>query len=69
MVQSQVKEEGLAGDRLEVWRERHQAGLLSNQGGVQTKRIQAAAERLEEAETLQSAATTTLKARKRSGAR
>lgn len=50
VVQSQIKEERLAGDWLEVWRKRHQAGLLSNQGGVQTKRLQAAAERLQEAE-------------------
>lgn len=48
VVQSQIKEEGLAGDRLELWRKGHQAGLLPNQAGVQAKRIQAAAERLHE---------------------
>lgn len=49
MVQSQVKEERLAGDGLEVGRKGHQAGLLSNQGRVQMERVQAAAERLREA--------------------
>lgn len=50
VVQSQVKEERLAGDWLEVWRKGHQAGLLPHQAGVQKERVQAAAERLQEAE-------------------
>lgn len=50
MVQSQVKEQRLAGDGLELRRERHQTGLFPNEGGVQTKGVQAVAQRLQEAE-------------------
>lgn len=46
MVQSQIKEQRLAGDWLELRREQHQTGLFSNKGGVHTKGIQAVAERL-----------------------
>lgn len=50
VVQSQIKEQRLAGDGLELRRERHQAGLLPNEGGVQTKGVQAVAQRLQGAE-------------------
>lgn len=50
MVQSQIEEQRLAGDGLELRRERHQTGLFPDQGGVQTEGVQAVAQRLQEAE-------------------
>lgn len=46
MVESKVKEQGLAGDRLEVGRELDQIGLFSYEGGVEAEGFQAVAEGL-----------------------
>lgn len=48
MVESEVKEQGLAGDWLEVGRELDQIGLLSYEGRVQAEGLQAVAEGLHE---------------------
>lgn len=37
MVEGQVKEQRLAGDRLESWREVHKVGLLGDEGRVQAE--------------------------------
>lgn len=47
MVESQVKEERLARDRLEVGRKVDQVGMLAHEGRVQAERLQAIAQRLE----------------------
>lgn len=44
MVESKVKEQGFAGDWLEVRRELDQIGLLSHEGGVKAEGLQAVAE-------------------------
>ncbi len=48
MVESKVKEQGLARDWLEVRRELDKIGLLSNEGGVEVEGLQAVAEGLHE---------------------
>lgn len=50
MVESKVKEQGFAGDWLEVRRELDQIGLLSHEGGVKAEGLQAVAEGLHEEE-------------------
>lgn len=50
MVESEVKEQGLAGDWLEVGRELDQVGLLSYEGRVQAEGFQAVAEGLHDRE-------------------
>ena len=46
MVESQVEEQRLAGDRLEVRGELHQIGLLAQKGGVKTEGVQSFGEGL-----------------------
>lgn len=48
MVKSKIKEQGLAGDWLEFWRELDQIRLFSNKGSVEAESFQAVAERLNE---------------------
>lgn len=48
VVESKVKEQGLAGDWLELRRELDQIGLFSYEGGVETEGLQAVAEGLHE---------------------
>lgn len=46
MVESKVKEQGLAGDWLEVRRELDQIGLLAHKGGVKAEGLQSVAQGL-----------------------
>lgn len=48
MVQGQVEEQRLDGDRLEVWGELDQVGLFTDERLVQTEGVQVVAQRLGE---------------------
>lgn len=48
MVEGQVKEQRLARDRLESWREVHEVGLLGDEGRVQAKGLKPFNQRLED---------------------
>lgn len=54
MVESQIEEQRLAGDRLEIGRELDEIGLLSQEGGVKAEGVQAVTEGLREGDGTES---------------